>query len=478
MKKIKSMFEKHNLVKIVCLAILVTIILSWIIPYGYFSSGELTSYGLKRQGLTDILLSGVYSANFFLQQLLFVVFIGVFYSIVTKISGYKVLVNGLAKKFQGKEKLFVLLSSLVITLLTTFLTQTYIVLFFVPFIINIATKLKLDKITAYLATFGSILVGILGATYGTEGLVYFINYLNYYTTVDVTLEIGIRFGILALAFIIFNFFTIRRMNKLAKSKKNEDKLEDVFEVEEDSKKKVKVWPMALFFLIIFAFAILGYVNWNGNFGITVFDKFHTWLKDLSVGDYNIISYILGENAVALGTWDLYIFTVVLTVVLLLSMLIYKVKFDDVVEYVKEGLKKILAPLGVIFLIYTIFVFIYWSPFTVTISNWILKMADGFNPFLTTISAVITSIFHIDFGYTGYVIGDFMVNYFGDSFNIAYVIYITINGLVQFIAPTSIMAMFGLAYLNIPYKKWLKHIWKFFVIMLVVLLIIFSLLTYL
>lgn len=478
MKKIKSMFEKHNLVKIVCLAILVTIILSWIIPYGYFSSGELTSYGLKRQGLTDILLSGVYSANFFLQQLLFVVFIGVFYSIVTKISGYKVLVNGLAKKFQGKEKLFVLLSSLVVTLLTTFLTQTYIVLFFVPFIINIATKLKLDKITTYLATFGSILVGILGATYGTEGLVYFINYLNYYTTVDVTLEIGIRFGILALAFIIFNFFTIRRMNKIAKSKKNEDKLEDVFEVEEDSKKKVKVWPMALFFLIIFAFAILGYVNWNGNFGITVFDKFHTWLKDLSVGDYNIISYILGENAVALGTWDLYIFTVVLAVILLLSMLIYKVKFDDVVEYVKEGLKKILAPLGVIFLIYTIFVFIYWSPFTVTISNWILKMADGFNPFLTTISAVITSIFHIDFGYTGYVIGDFMVNYFGDSFNIAYVIYITINGLVQFIAPTSIMAMFGLAYLNIPYKKWLKHIWKFFVIMLVVLLIIFSLLTYL
>ena len=54
----------------------------------------------------------------------------------------------------------------------------------------------------------------------------------------------------------------------------------------------------------------------------------------------------------------------------------------------------------------------------------------------------------------------------------------INGLVQIIAPTSALVMLGLSYLEIPYKKWFKHIWKFFVIMLIFAIAIFALLTYL
>lgn len=478
MKKIKSMFEKHDLLKIVLLAILVTIVLSWIIPHGYFTGKDFSEYGLGRQGLVDIMLSGVYSANFFLQQLLFVAFLGIFYGVISKTSGYKALVNSVAKKFKGKEKVFVLIVSLFVTVLTTLLSQSFAVLIFVPFIINVVTKLNLDKITAFLCTFGSMLIGVLGATYGTEGLVYFINYLNYYQEVDVALEMGVRVGILALAFIVYNFFTLRHMNKVLSAKKNEDKIEDLFEVEENSNKKVKVWPMALFFFVTLVLVVLGYINWNADFGISVFDNFHTWLTELKIGDYTIIKYILGNNAAALGAWELYVITVVLAVILLLSVVIYKIKLDDFIDNALEGLKKILKPVILLLLAYVIFVLVYWSPFTATISNWILKLADGFNPFLTTISAFVSSIFHIDFGYTGYVLGDFMVNYFGDSFNVAFVIYIAINGLVQLVTPTSILVLLGLSYLNIPYKNWIKYIWKFFVIMLVLLVVIFALLTYL
>ena len=59
-----------------------------------------------------------------------------------------------------------------------------------------------------------------------------------------------------------------------------------------------------------------------------------------------------------------------------------------------------------------------------------------------------------------------------------VIYTTIYGLVQFVTPISVFLLFGLSYMNIPYKKWLKYIWKFFVGMLVCLLVIFTLLAYL
>jgi hypothetical protein len=168
----------------------------------------------------------------------------------------------------------------------------------------------------------------------------------------------------------------------------------------------------------------------------------------------------------------------MAIIVLLSIFIYKVNFNELIDNAEDGLKKIIKPILLLLLVYVIFIIIYWSPFTVTISNWILKLADGFNPFLASLSAAVSSIFNIDFGYTGYVLGDVMVNYFGDSFNIAFVVYVAINGLVQVVAPTSVMVMLGLSYLDIPYKKWIKYIWKFFLIMLVLLLVIFALLTYL
>lgn len=477
MRKIKNMFEKHDLFKIILLVVLVTIVFTWIIPAGSLSGGTYVKSGLTRQGLADIMLSGVFSANFFIQQLMFILFVGMFYGILSHVSGYKALVSKVASKFKGKEKVFVLVSSFVIALLTSILSQTYVILIFIPFIINIASKMNLDKITAFLCTFGSMLVGILGATYGSEGFVYFINYLNYYKTVSITEQIGIRFGILALAYILFTFFMVRHMNKALSSKKNEETVDDLFVIEEEKSKKIKVWPMALFLIVIFVFTILGYVNWSDNFNITAFTKFHTWLTDLAVGDYTILSYIVGKNATAFGAWDLYTITIVMAIVLLLSVVIYGVKFDDLIDNAIEGLKKFIKPILILLLVYIVFVFVYWCPFTVTICNWITSFADGFNPFLATICAGISSFFHIDFGFAGYALGDLLVTTYGSSFSIGMLIYVTINGLVGFVAPTSAIMLLGLTYLDIPYRKWIKYIWKFALVMLALLLIVFVLLTY-
>lgn len=474
MKKIKSMFEKHDLLKIVLLGIVITLLLTWIIPFGYFSGSTYTSSGLGRVGFADIFLSGIFSTNFFMQQLLFVIGVGIFYAVLAKVSGYNALVSKIAALCKGKEKIFVVVSSLLITLLTTFLTQTYVVFLFVPFIISITHSLKLDKITAFMCSFGSILLGILGATYGTEGFIYFVNYLNNYQNVLLTTKIGIRFGILAISFVLYNFFMLRHILKVENEKKK-DEIEDLFLVVEE--KKAKVWPMALFFGILFVFAILGYVNWTENFDITIFEDFHTWLTELKIGDYTVISYILGSNAKALGTWDLYGITVIMAILLVLSVIIYRVKLDTVFDSIIEGIQKIMKPVLILLLVYIIFVFIYWAPFTITISNWILELSEGFNPFLTTISAAISSLFHIDFGYTGFALGSYMASQFGASFDIGFVIYVVINGLIGFVAPTGAILLLGLSYMNIPYKTWIKNIWKFVLILLAILLFLFVLLSY-
>ena len=133
--------------------------------------------------------------------------------------------------------------------------------------------------------------------------------------------------------------------------------------------------------------------------------------------------------------------------------------------------------SILLFVYIIFVFIYWAPFTITISNWILELSESFNPFLTTISAAISSLFHIDFGYTGFALGSYMASQFGSSFDIGFLIYVVINGLIGFIAPTGAILLLGLSYMNIPYKTWIKNIWKFVLILLTILLFLFVLLSY-
>lgn len=311
-QKKKHFFEKNDLFKIVLMAVLVTIVLSWIIPYGNYSGGEFIKIGYGRQGISDIVASGVYGANFFMQQLLLVLFTGVFYGILSKVSGYQAFVQKIANLFKGAEKVFVIGTSLLLALLTSFLSQVYVLFVFIPLIVSIANKLKLDKVTTFLCTFGSILVGILGATYGTEGLVYFVNYLNYYEKVELTNQIFVRVGILGLAFIVFTIFTVLHMNKVHAKKEQEEVVEDLFiEEKNDEKGKVKAWPMAIFFGLIFIFTVLGFVNWNADFNVSVFDKFHTWLTELSIGKFTVISYILGNNAAAFGAWDLYMVTIMM-----------------------------------------------------------------------------------------------------------------------------------------------------------------------
>lgn len=474
----KKFFEKHDLVKISCLVILFTIILTWIIPSGVFQSGTIDG-SIQRTGFADLTLGGMMSVSFFLQQLVFVLFIGAFYGVMTRTEGYKKLVETLAKKLKGKEIYFIAISSLLIAVLTSLVTNIFAVLAFVPFVISVLLKMNLDKMTAFATTFGSMLIGVLGATYGTEGLISFVSYLKYYTTATLNVELAVRAGILVLAYVLFTFFTLTHAKKTLSDKKaKKEENVDLFVIEEAKKKNTKVWPLVLGFAIIFIILVLGFVNWSGNFEIKVFDTFHTWLTGLEVGGHAIFAYILGANAAAFGSWQLYHLILIMGLVMIISSFIYRLSSDDFIEGIYDGVKRMMKPIGVMLLVYVIFVLMYWSPIVPSIVNWVVSFVDGFNPFLSSIAASISAFFHVDFGYTGYAVGNLLATYEGDTFNIAFLIYTTMNGLISMFAPTSAVLMLGLSYLEIPYKKWFGYIWKFLVGMLICLLVIFALLTYL
>ncbi len=467
----KKLFKENDLVKVVTIAILVTLVLSWIIPGGSFSGSEFTDSGLTRLGLNEAALSVVYSVSFFLQQIAFVLILGAFYGVISKTNGYKELVTRCAKFVKGKEIPVVLTVSALIALFVSLSSQIFISMIFIPFVITVLLRSNLDKKTAFIATFGSIFIGMIGATYGTEGLYYF----NYYLGTKITTEITIRFAILAIAYVLFSLFNVKHIKKVLSSKKAIDESkEDKFAVEASSKKKQKVWPIIVLLSIVAVFAILGYVKWEESFNITCFNSFHEWLIGLKISKYTIVSYILGK-VTAFGTWELYSINTILFVVMIISAIIYKVNLDDCIDGIGNGLKQMAKPAVFMVLGYAVFVLIYWAPIVPTISHWLLK--SSFNPFSTTLAAFISSVFTADFGYTGYTVGAYLTAAYANNMNQAYVIYAAMHGFAQMIAPTSVILLAGLSYVGISYKDWMKHIWKFIVALLVILVIIFALLTY-
>ena len=170
----------------------------------------------------------------------------------------------MAEKLKGKETITIILVSLLFTAMASLFSQSFVALVFVPFMISVLLEMKLDKITAFSVTFGSVLIGLLGATYGSEGLYYF----NYYTNISINTGLLYRLIVLVVAFVLFNFFTVLHARKVLKDKNVNEVEADPFKVSKVDK-KAKAWPVVVLFSILFVLIILGYIRWEGNFGITI-----------------------------------------------------------------------------------------------------------------------------------------------------------------------------------------------------------------
>ena len=466
--------KKHDLVKWISLFIGISVALTWIFTYGYFNGAEFFDYGMNQQGLSDIPNLLYYSINFAGDKIIFLLALGAFYAVLSKCSSYKKLIATIAKKAKGKEIITVLVSSLLFTAMTSLLSQTFIPLIFVPMVITILLEMKLDRMTAFSVTFGSILIGTLGVTYGGEGLYWF----NHYVNATVTTGIIYRLLILVVAFILFNFFTVTHVKKVLNGKKVNEIEADPFKVEK-AEKNAKNWPSIVLFSILLVFIILGYTNWEGIFGISCFTKFHEWLLGLKIGELAIFSKILGTLAVEapFGAWNLFHASILLVIISIVAALIGKISLDEFIESYGEGFKKIGKGLLLFVGAYLVMVAAYMSPFIPTITNLMFKGIEAFNPYLVAFDALIANTFHIDFGFTGYVVTTYFTNTYAANMEVIHTIFTTMYGFVGLCIPTSAILLIGLSYLDIDYKSWIKYIWIFVLAILAILLVLFTVMTY-
>lgn len=292
-----------------------------------------------------------------------------------------------------------------------------------------------------------------------------------------------------------------------------------------------ILPLAIITLLIFVVTVLAFVSWAGAFNIKAFSTVtesvttfsisvwgaivigliipivvaairnsgvKTYAKCISVylglvvlaflfssdsvsiptflnGKFNIFGVLLG-SVKEFGSWTVSELSVVVILATLLISLIYGISIDEMFDGIKKGAVQAVKPAIIVILLYTCLVIVTYHPFQLVIYKNILGVTKGFNVLTTSIVAIISSIFNVESSYVFNSSVPYLTSVVGKgSYPLIGVIYQSLYGLSMLAAPTSLILMVVLSYLDIPYCKWLKTIWKLLLELLAVFAVIFIIL---
>ena len=482
----KKFFEKHDLVKIALGMIILSLILTWIIPQGYFNAGELVKNDITRIGTFDLFTYGLLGMYYFTVLVTFLFVLGGFYQFLSKLGAYQKLTDSIAKKIKGKEIIFSLIVSFVFAALASMVNEYFVLIAFMPFIVTVCTKSNMDKISTFVTTFGSLLVGMLGSTISTKIVGMNVQYLNSSYT-DNLLEKIILF---VVAFIIYSVFNVCHMRKIFVSNKESKKKaknstkkkaskkeiivkevkvdgEDIFANNEKSSEKSSIIPLVIVGVLAIIVTIMAYIPWMTVFKLDWFTKALEWTKTTQLFGVPVFSYILG-TVNEFGSWDIFGVQIVMLLSVIVLAICYKQGLNTIIESFAEGFKKISKVVVILLLVYVVLEFAVMYPVIPTILDKIL--GAKFNVFTTAASGLIASLFTCEYQYTINLVYSYFATTYASNLSVVSFILQAIFGLVSFFGPASAMLFVGLSYTDIKYKDWMKYIWKFILAMLVVIIV--------
>ena len=234
------------------------------------------------------------------------------------------------------------------------------------------------------------------------------------------------------------------------------------------------WPITLVYTLLFVLMVLAFIPW----GETGFNNsfFSDLTNDVLGFGFPIFAKLLG-NVVPFGEWALNQLFLPMGLALLILIVIYKVKFNDVLDGFVAGAKKAVVPALVAVAMYTVLVVVTYHPYQLTIYKAILGLTKGFNIATTTLVSLLAALFNADPIYTAQSYLPYYVSVVtnADNYPLVGIIYQAIYGLTSLFAPTSLILMATLSYLKVNYLDWLKTAWKLLLELFAVLLIVFIIL---
>lgn len=463
----KNLFKKNDLFKILFLIVLVVTILTWIIPSGNFSGSVFKEVGLYRISIFDFFLELFYSAYYMLLQVTFLLATGCLYGVLSRSKRYSYLVYKIAKKIKGKETIFSVGCGLFLAVLASFTAEPLVCLLFVPFILSVLAKNNVSKIKGLCITFGSILVGMLGITYGFSAL----GYTESSFGLKVSDGLGYKFAFLSISFVMLMVFT----HMLPKAKKESEVINPRFELVE-VKKKESTWPIIIVLSIVAILAIVGYIPWKSSFNVSFFADLHTNITTFKIGEHAVFGYLLGSLK-AIGEWDLYTISLIIMLGAFIISLIERIKLDNFLEACVYGAKKMAKPIFIYLMVNCLFVISYWSPILPYITSKLIEVGSDFSLFKIILVIFIGSMLMPNKDFMSFTIANYLAALYASSGVIISLVINSIFGVVQFLLPTSVILMIGLSYLDISYKDYLKNMWKFLLGLLFIVIILLVIAAY-
>lgn len=456
--------KKTGLFKIIMFTLLGILLVTWFVPASYFTDGNLSSLGMNRVGFFDFfqLLFGTFGFAYFIQIFILLVSIGALYGVLVKTGKYGALIEKIASKFEGKEQVFLIAAAFLIAALTSVFDYGLLLFIFIPAIISIILAMGYDKITACITTFGAILIGTIGTTLGYN----IVGVINEQINGTLTTALPYKIGMFVLCFAALVVYLLK-VKKTNKVDKEDAKTIDMFAGEKISN-KYSVAPIIVIFSILFVLLIMGCTAWNSTFGINVFTDFNTKVSEVSIKGFAIFGNLLG-TVNAFGNWYYAEMTIMCLLAALLLGRFYRMKHRDMFSYMAQGAKNMLAPALMIVLVYAVIYFAGNTMFYPTIADFILKATSKFNIFFSTIAMILGSALHVDMLYVAsYVIPQLAAQDVNTT--VLAVLIQGIYGVTMFVAPTSVILVLGLSYLNIPYKEWIKKTWKLALVLFAIVMV--------
>lgn len=480
--------KKSGLFKILLLIVFAFAILSWFLKASYFDAqtGSLIAlkdiftqyYGLDLSiqiGFFDIFKLIFAAMMYFYEKFIFILSVGAFYGVLSKTGKYRAWIDKIAEKFKGNEKAFLITVSVVLLLISSLTNYGLLFLIIIPLLIGIVIALGYDKITAFITTFGAVILGELGSTLGYNITVAINN------TLETTFKTGLGYKIGLLVFGIV--FLVIYILKAKHSKVDTKEMDEL--VGEKSSNKYSVVSLIVVLSVIVVLLVLGCTYWSSfvkEGGTTFFEKIHNKIMATKVakmelfknlnGTYNSIFFASNQSIeanpalAAFGYWGLQEMSIILLLASLLIGRLYRIKHSDILNSMVAGVKKFLVP--ALLMLFTHVILLVGQYYYPVIAEFILNLSSKFNVLLSSFTMMIGTLFNFDMQYiTGNVLPQVVAH--GGNTKLLMLMVQSIYGVVSLIAPTSLMLIVGLSYLDIPYCEYIKKMWKYILILLAVVI---------
>ena len=244
-----------------------------------------------------------------------------------------------------------------------------------------------------------------------------------------------------------------------------------------SKNNIKTWPFVLVFDLVVLILILSTFQWTDVANVDWFTKALDAVNDFKIGGFPIFAKLLG-NIQAFGSWSLgYEIPAMIVLATCFLAFIYGLKFDDFLDGIIDGMKRSMKPAIYMFLVYLVLIIVTFNPFQLNITKFFLNLTKGLNVITMTIIMAISSVLNIENVYVAQSQLPYITTIITDQtlYPLIGIICQSVYGLMMLIAPTSVILIGTLTYLDVPYTQWIKHIWKLFLELLLVLVVIFFIL---